>query len=206
MGYDFDEEHKSNGCSKIFYNQADFSQWHTFTCVFEPDKIVWKVDNETIRTLYRFTTATDQPIQCGEEVAAGTYFQKKSFPMNSMCIILSSGVGSEHGPSGPPDETTPFPSSMDIDYVRYYKRNDLPTSYINVYPNPTNGLITVSVDDIEIDLRLQLFDNIGKMVNEELIRKKMVELDYSDYSKGLYFVNILDRVGHIVHQSKILIE
>ena len=120
-GFDYDEDGTAEGCTDSF-DGFDFSQWHTFTCIFDFDRITWLVDGNPIRTQYRFTSLTGDIITCGEDIAVGTYLINKSFPIQAMSIILNLAIGSGDGPCAAPDESTQFPSNFEIDYVRYYKR------------------------------------------------------------------------------------
>ncbi len=206
-GHDFDEVHKSNGCSKILENYADFSQWHILILEFEPDKLVWKVDGITARTLYRFLTATGNPVECGEDLGAGTYFQSKAFPVNSMNVIFGTGVGTSKGPSVEPDASSTFPNIVEVDYFRYYKRSDTPTSYIHVFPNPTTNNFAVNIDDdYSEDLKLRIINFFGQKIYESDVLGKSTAIDCSQFAKGIYFVIFSDTLGHIVQTQKIYIE
>jgi beta-glucanase (GH16 family) len=74
------------------------ARWHTFAVDWKPDAIVWYVDGVERR---RFTDAS-------------------VIPNEPMYLLLSLAVGGDW--PGPPDSTTPFPSSMKIDYVRVWQQ------------------------------------------------------------------------------------
>ena len=42
-------------------------------------------------------------------------------PSEKMYLMLDSDVGGSTAWSGPPDSSTPFPSYLDVDYVRVYQ-------------------------------------------------------------------------------------
>jgi beta-glucanase (GH16 family) len=69
--------------------------WHTFALDWRPGKATWLVDGVVKKTI----TA-------------------EYVPDIPMYIILSNGVSSSMGPSGVPDEATPFPNYLTVDYVR----------------------------------------------------------------------------------------
>ena len=123
VGHDYDGNGTSEGCNQSF-SGYDFSQWHTFTCIFDFDRIIWQIDGVTVRSLHRFQTLSGIIVYCGENIAQGTYFFQKSFPIESMSIILNLAIGSGNGPSPLPDATTPFPSIFEIDYVRFYIKSE----------------------------------------------------------------------------------
>ena len=116
-GYDFDGVGESYGCRWSTDNIPDLSQWHTFTCIFDFDRIVWQIDGSTVRTLYRFSTISGKYITCGEDIAIGTYFQEKSFPVEDMHIIMNLAIRSG---DKAPDANTVFPNYYEVDYVRFY--------------------------------------------------------------------------------------
>ncbi|MGC9332010.1 MAG: glycoside hydrolase family 16 protein [Bacteroidales bacterium] len=49
-GYDFDNDGgDGEGCRREYENPPDLTEWHTFTLIYDYDKIIWKIDgNECI--------------------------------------------------------------------------------------------------------------------------------------------------------------
>ncbi len=78
------------------WNVADLSQgFHTFGVQWLPSQMIWYVDN--------------QPV-----------FQvSQNIPNEPMYLLANLAVGGTW--PGDPDSTTPFPSSIDIDYIRVYQ-------------------------------------------------------------------------------------
>lgn len=72
--------------------------WHTFAVDWEPDAIVWYVDGVERR---RFTNAS-------------------VIPRKPMYLLLTLAVGGDF--PGPPRRSTPFPSFLEVDWVRVWKR------------------------------------------------------------------------------------
>lgn len=77
----------------------DFStDFHTFTVEWSPERIVWLVDGvERYRTV-------------------------QNIPHEPMFVLANLAVGGDL--PGMPDETTPFPGMMEVDYIRVYARAD----------------------------------------------------------------------------------
>jgi len=121
--HDYDGDGDSENCSFAQNNAADFTQWHTFTCLFDFDKITFQIDGNTVRVFHRFSTVTGIPISCGENIGIGTYFQEQSYPIESMSIILNLAIQSG---SNAPDANTVFPNTYEIDYVRFYIKSEQP--------------------------------------------------------------------------------
>ncbi len=88
-----------------YTNAEEFSQsFHVFSLVWERDEIVWYVDEEKYHTVSRSTVGNVQ-----------YRFNEEFF------LILNVAVGGNF--PGDPDETTIFPQSMEIDYLRVFQRN-----------------------------------------------------------------------------------
>ncbi|MGC8668496.1 MAG: glycoside hydrolase family 16 protein [Chthonomonadales bacterium] len=86
--------HLSNGGAWV---GPDFSQdFHTFAVDWSPDTIVWYVDG-----VERFRSS-------------------RGVPAMPMYVLVNLAVGGDW--PGNPDASTPFPSTMDVDYVRVYRR------------------------------------------------------------------------------------
>jgi len=68
--------------------------------------------------------------------------------------------------------------------------DDLFGSNLQVYPNPTNGLISVSLKNNVSDVKMEITDIIGKtLITRTLIGSK-TDVDLTGYSKGIYFVKL----------------
>ena len=123
--YDYQNNGSTNGC-QTKYKGIDFSQdFHIFTLIWEEDKMEWYVDGVLKRMNSRYITKSKRPAGC--EIQANTeYIENKSFPKDPMSIVLNVAIesGNAKRKAGyvAPDNTTPFPSQMEVDWVRYYKR------------------------------------------------------------------------------------
>ena len=73
-------------------------RWHVYSVDWSPRKIVWSVDG---RAQLRFTRVS-------------------SIPHEPMYMLFNLAVGGEW--PGDPTRSTPFPSSVDVDYVRVWQR------------------------------------------------------------------------------------
>jgi beta-glucanase (GH16 family) len=184
LGHDFEGRNAPNGCNKLDKG-FDFSAWHIFTCIFDYDKMTFLIDGEIQREVDRVITLDRKPVYCGDEIDAGTYYQLMAYPMEPMSIILNLALLSKNGPadSSPIDDSTPFPSSFDVDYVRYWKR--VPAS-ISLYPNPGQGKIKLhsntTIKSIEID------NLTGQPVYKSNVSDTDLEVDLSAQPDGVYIL------------------
>lgn len=101
------------------YSGVDFSEsFHVFTLIWEEDKIEWYVDGQLKRADYKYYTILGQAGGCNI-FSWNQYILNRLLPEDPMKIILNTAI--EEGDYSP-DNTTPFPSHMEVDWVRYYKR------------------------------------------------------------------------------------
>jgi hypothetical protein len=79
---------------------------------------------------------------------------------------------------------------------------------IQIFPNPSNGQVTVQFQEITANTSLQVYSMEGALVMEKtnISRAgKTVFLDLSSYAKGTYFVQVLDGDKGVMNK-KILIQ
>ena len=69
---------------------------------------------------------------------------------------------------------------------------DISTDNIKVYPNPTSGLIEISLNDpLESDYKIEVFDlNHIILTIEKQKNEKTTQIDLSNYPSGIYFIKI----------------
>ncbi len=72
---------------------------------------------------------------------------------------------------------------------------DLLANRVNMYPNPTNGQLTISVKDY--DTSLEIFDVTGNTIFGALPLQadKQLKLQTLDWNPGIYFVRIKSKMG-----------
>jgi beta-glucanase (GH16 family) len=113
--------HTNGRMCETNYNGEDFSkQFHTYTLVWDNYKIEWFVDGNLKRRSYKFYSLLGQGLDCNSIKANEPYILDRTFPLHpKLHIGVSFGV--QPGKNAP-DKSTPFPSSLEIDYIRYYKK------------------------------------------------------------------------------------
>ena len=67
---------------------------------------------------------------------------------------------------------------------------DYDNSHINIYPNPTNSMITVELKQIELPCNIILKDLQGRVVYSAEANSQKLELDLSSYESGIYLIGI----------------
>ncbi|TAF72035.1 MAG: T9SS C-terminal target domain-containing protein, partial [Bacteroidetes bacterium] len=78
---------------------------------------------------------------------------------------------------GADEETTPLTTTQSQDEV-------------SIYPNPSSGMIEVSVNDTFLNATLEVYDMQGKKVMAQTIADLQTKMDLSNYQAGMYFIKI----------------
>ncbi|PBQ32095.1 hypothetical protein CNR22_10040 [Sphingobacteriaceae bacterium] len=190
--HDYDGDGKPSGCNASFKN-FDLSQWHTYSCIFETDQITFLVDDRPVNNIYRVMSSAKEPIVCNDNIGNGTFFQLESYPLEPMKIIFNLAVTSKKGPGGsfPVDNTTPFPSSFDVDYIKFWKRTE---NTFYVYPNPSHEKITIKSSNSAIT-ELKICNLQGLKLYDAEVNTSDVVLDVSGLSEGVYLIEIFYEGG-----------
>ena len=195
-------------CPGFFYDGTDFSQdFHTFTCVWDGYKIEWYIDGDLKYRVTRWLTVQGQQVDCSSLAAFGQYLVNRQFPDDPMNIIANFAISSEPG-SGAPDASSIFPANFEIDYIKYWQQ---PSELIavfeyDIYPNPTNGLITISINKADISgVQLAIMNVLGETVYaNNVLEDNSVEVDLTALAKGVYIVLIFDPVTNQVYSDKVV--
>jgi hypothetical protein len=67
---------------------------------------------------------------------------------------------------------------------------------MTIFPNPTSGVFNIKTNNKSENM-LMITDLLGKPVLEKAIRNGEVEIDFSDYQSGIYFVSAFDKDGNL---------
>ncbi|MBL0330155.1 MAG: T9SS type A sorting domain-containing protein [Bacteroidetes bacterium] len=78
---------------------------------------------------------------------------------------------------------------------------------IRVFPNPTNGLTTIAIDNFDAtntNYKLVLYNSVGQLMQQLDVTSNKTDVDLSDYKNGLYILSFSDGVNtSVVRISKI---
>ncbi len=200
-GYDYDGDGSSEGCRWGTTNIPDLSEWHTYTVFYNFDRIIWQIDNETIRTLYRYHTLSGLPVVCGDNITTSLYFQKESFPIDPMHLIIEFAI--RNGDEAP-DENTVLPASFEIDYIRYWVKpgqnhflNSFLDKEINIFPNPANNSLEAAFTlNYQSPVSYSILDVLGtEVLHKENITalpgKNDLSVDVASLLNGIYLMRIM---------------
>lgn len=85
-------------------------------------------------------------------------------------------------------------TTLNVEVEFFSSSSDILTEQISIYPNPTNGQLTITSEDNEIHF-LRLYSINGKLLKSESVDKSTINLDISHLSKGTYFLQITTSQG-----------
>jgi beta-glucanase (GH16 family) len=152
------------------YN-TDPTQYHVYGIIWEENLIRWFVDGVQF---YQFT------IQASNN-------SEEEF-RHPMFLLLNMAVGGNW--PGYPDATTPFPSSMLVDYVRVYQPAapnaivDIEEPNLVVYPNPAIHVLTL--ESSVVPEECFILDAAGKKVMTVNITANKARIDVESLAAGTY--------------------
>lgn len=78
------------------------------------------------------------------------------------------------------------------------------TSNLLIYPNPVKDVLTIELSSVTNN-KINIYNALGQLVLSELISTKQVNLNTSNFTKGLYIVEILNG-NSLLHKAKIVKE
>ena len=78
------------------------------------------------------------------------------------------------------------------------------TSNLNIYPNPTTGLINIDFGRNVSNGLIQLFDSKGSLVLSSIADGASHQLNLTTFSNGVYYIRLNDQ--HQVQQFKVIKE
>lgn len=71
--------------------------------------------------------------------------------------------------------------------------NLTPSIKISIFPNPTSAFINIKLDGENYgEMEYTILNSTGKELNNERIKSSTERIDFTDYSTGIYIVNIED--------------
>jgi beta-glucanase (GH16 family) len=152
---------------------VDPTQYHVYGVIWDENLIRWFVDGVQF---YQFT------IQAPNN--SDDAFRHPMF------LLLNMAIGGNW--PGYPDATTPFPSSMLVDYVRVYQPAALDVAEgslrfdVSVYPNPTNSFVAVE-SSFQVE-ECTLLDMTGRALQYIVAPGQQFRIDLNAVESGVYLL------------------
>ena len=79
-----------------------------------------------------------------------------------------------------------------INFYQTNMNNQIDFSYQNIifYPNPTQDIVHLSILDKDNDIRLYVYDIMGKELFRQVINDSACHVDLSSFNSGIFFFKI----------------
>ena len=84
------------------------------------------------------------------------------------------------------------------------KENDL-NAAISIYPNPNSSVFTLTTQNVNSKLTLEIYNASGENVYTSIVNKQKTEIDLRKQPKGIYFAFLTDENKYVVSR-KIVVE
>ena len=66
---------------------------------------------------------------------------------------------------------------------------------ISVFPNPTSSIVNISMENIEDELSLIVYDVAGRKIYDHSFSENEFSIDFSSYSEGIYILSFYNFCG-----------
>ena len=95
--------------------------------------------------------------------------------------------------------------NLSLTYTTNIKSNFNLENLISIYPNPTNSMLYIEIDDkINNEITINITDITGQIIIDKRRFEKFTPINLSDYMTGVYFLNIYSKEKLIL--TKIIIK
>ncbi len=108
---------KQSGKSYLGPEFAD--EFYTYSVVWDECRIEWYVNGDLKRRISKYKKMRSNEITCERLEKTGTDLEQNVFPQNQLMNIIANLA--VHTDKDRPSDNDPFPQTLDIDYIRYYK-------------------------------------------------------------------------------------
>lgn len=110
--------------------------------------------------------------------------------------MFNFGVNAKNNPSLLPDSSEVFLSIRNQEILHSF----------NVFPNPTNSILNVELTTTnQQNVDVQLFDMMGRKIEEQFSVVNKASFNVSQLSEGVYFINVVQN-GISVATSKVIVQ
>jgi beta-glucanase (GH16 family) len=168
----------------------DPTEFHVYGVIWNDEKITFFVDGEVyFEYIY------------SENPNSTNIFQNPFF------FILNVAVGGNW--PGYPDNTTVFPATMEVDYIRVFQQMSVGVEELereqerdgdgeesfSMYPNPTNHDLMIQILPMHLNENYVIWNNVGQQVQTGKITGLSSTIDVSSLSAGVYTISIGNSAG-----------
>lgn len=80
------------------------------------------------------------------------------------------------------------------------------TNDLNVYPNPSNQVVTFELKNYSDQAKLAILDIVGKQVYTTSLISESTSVDVSEFSIGTYLYNVVGENGQVIFTGKLIVQ
>ena len=91
-------------------------------------------------------------------------------------------------------------SNLGVDVTNTIGIEDIEPATANVYPNPSNDLVNISLDKGQL-LKIELFSMTGRLLFKKYLNSKTYALNIGDYPSGAYLLRVFNQNNDIVNTN-----
>ncbi len=77
---------------------------------------------------------------------------------------------------------------------------------ISVFPNPSQGIFTLSISSVKEKCDVEIFNVLGEIIYRSKINSSNSEINLSGQPQGLYLYRVSQEDGNLIGSGKLLIE
>jgi hypothetical protein len=81
----------------------------------------------------------------------------------------------------------------------------LESNHEKLYPNPSNGLFTIALQEITNHTQIEVYNAIGQNIYQCKLNPTTTEVNLKSHPSGIYFYRITDESGVLIKADKIII-
>lgn len=74
----------------------------------------------------------------------------------------------------------------------------VPELTCNIYPNPSNGIMFITIQSNQDQLKMELFDLNGKLIYNQFVQPGVNSLNFENLPSGCYFIKVTDQTQKLV--------
>jgi hypothetical protein len=138
----------------------------------------------------------------GNEANLVLYFDFENLIAGSFITIPNKANSTGATLDGQSSVTSPLiePSCAVISNLDVSENTPASANIAQVFPNPTNGQLTIQLNDPHSNVAFLIYDVQGNLVLEERSAAAITDLDISSFANGVYYLNIGTQVVKVVKQ------
>jgi len=84
--------------------------------------------------------------------------------------------------------------------------SEISKNHVSIYPNPTNGMINISLENMQQNTSIQIYDLMGGKVFQSKLNTNQTQLDLNGHASGTYLYRVSGENGQAVSSGSFIIQ